>query len=721
MPGTNRRNPRLYPVWIGFGRTSATAFAAFRDLSRSRPGGRTAFQVPEFLDYQEQAHVFEGVIGGTFEDMLYTTREGTEQFDGGLVTGNLFRFLGVPALIGRTLTEEDAKPGAPPVFVMSYKMWTKRFNQDPKILGRNFVFNGVSSTLVGIMPQRFTKLGADLWKPVTMDRADPVASRRYYMFQARLKPGITVQQAEAQVGVIAQRLAKVYPDNYPKKFGVKIVSWVDSLVGQFRKTLYTLAAAVCLLLLIACVNVANMLLARATAREKEMAIRSSLGASRARLVWQLLFESFLLALAGTAVGCLFAYFGIKALVTAIPLGLIPQEAVIRLNPQVLLFSLGVSVVTAVLFGLAPALQTARRDLVEPLKDTSKGVTGGCRRGRLRNALVVLEVALSLVLLAGAGLLMRSFVKLQTVDLGFNPNNILVARLPLPQGQYKTAASKHQFFRQLLPRLQALPGVVAATETTTLPPYGGIRSEIDIPGKTHSEKWETIFQLCSEGYFPTLGLRLVRGRLLTEVEVNDARRVAVINQTLANRYFGSDDPIGRRILVRTAVEPMTLLNAVRREIWSVDRSVALTFTGSLTEYLKRFSYAEPQFGLVVMGFFAGVGLVLVALGVYSVLAYTVSRQTQEIGIRMALGAGSADVLRMVMRLGLRLVVLGLALGLLVTLAATRVLASQLWGISAQDPVTLAGVAAVIAAAGISACYFPARRATRVDPMVALRYE
>ena len=222
---------------------------------------------------------------------------------------------------------------------------------------------------------------------------------------------------------------------------------------------------------------------------------------------------------------------------------------IRLNPQVLLFSLGISVVTAVLFGLAPALQTARRDLVEPLKDTSKGVTGGFRRGRLRNALVVLEVALSLVLLAGAGLLMRSFVKLQTVDLGFNPNNILVARLPLPQGQYKTAASKHQFFRQLLPRLQALPGVVAATETTTLPPYGGMRSEIDIPGKTHSEKWDTIFQLCSEGYFPTLGLRLARGRLLTEVEVNDARQVAVINQTLANRYFGSDDPIGRRIRLK----------------------------------------------------------------------------------------------------------------------------------------------------------------------------
>ena len=598
---------------------------------------------------------------------------------------------------------------------------------------------------------------------------------RFFMFQARLKPGVNLQQAEADISVIAQRLAQVYPKNYPKKFTVKVVSWVDSLVGRFRRTLYTLAAAVGLLLLIACTNVANMLLARATAREKEMAIRSSLGASRTRLVRQLLIESFLLALAGAAVGCLFAHFGIKALVTAIPDGLIPREAVIQLNVPVLLFSLGVAISTAVVFGLAPALQTAKRNLVDALKDSGRGVTDSFRRGKLRSALVVVEVALSLVLLAGAGLLMRSFVKLQTVDLGLKPDNILVARLPLPRGQYETAAAKRQFFRQVLARLHALPGVLAAAETSSLPPYGGIGSDIDIPGKTHSERWNAIFQLCSEGYLPTLGLRLVRGRLpdrgrsergpqgrgrqsdsgepLSRSEDAIGHRIkfnlleTLPDSRVENPVFeivgvvadaknqGIQEPpmpevfvpytvtgaFERGILVRTANDPATMLNSVRREIWAIDRNVALTLTGSLTDYLKQFSYAEPRFGLVVLGVFAAVGLALVGLGVYSVIAYTVSRQTHEIGIRMALGARRADVLSLVMRMGLRLIGLGLAAGMLVTLAVSRVLTSQLWGVSPHDPVTLCGVVAVVAIAGLCACYFPARRATRVDPMVALRHE
>jgi putative ABC transport system permease protein len=746
-----------------------------RDAASSRPGGRTFFQTPEFLDYQEQNHVFDEVIGGTFEDVLRTTGEGTEQFTGGGVTGNTFRFLGVPALFGRTITPDDAKPGAPPVFVMAYKMWVKHHNMDPSIVGQTFVLNGVPTTLVGIMPMRFTKLGADLWKPLTLDRANPEINRRYFMFQARLKPGVTLPQAQADIEVIARRLAEVYPKNYPKQFTVQIVPWVDSLVGQFKKTLYTLAAAVGLLLLIACSNVANMLLARAAAREKEMAIRASLGAGRWRLIRQLLLESLLLALGGVLVGCLFSYAGIQGLVPLIPDGLIPREAVIRLNLPVLLFSLGVAVLTALLFGLVPAFQAAKRDVVEPLKDSGRGVSGGFRRGKLRNTLVVVEVALSVLLLAGAGLLMRSFVKLQRVDLGFNPDNILVARLPLPRGQYKTPESKQQFFRQLLQRLHALPGIVAATETTTLPPYGGISSEIDIPGKTHSERWDAIFQLCSEGYFPTLGLRVIRGRPLSEVEVNDARKVAVVNQTLVSRYFGQEDPLGKRIkinmletlpespvsnpvfeivgvisdaknqgiqeparpemfipytvtgafergiLVRTATAPLSLLDSVRREIWAVDRGVALTLTGALNDYLKQFSYAEPRFSLILLGIFAGVGLVLVAIGVYSVIAYTVSRQTHEIGIRMALGASRADVLRIVIHMGLTLVVLGLAAGLLASLGATRVIASQLWSVSPHDPVTLSLVVAVVAIAGLAACYFPARRATRVDPMIALRYE
>ena len=745
------------------------------DTANSRPGGRNFFQTPEFLDYQEQNHVFQEIIGGTYEDVLYDSGDGTEQFAGGLVTPNTFRFLGVPALMGRGISPDDAKPGAPPVFVMSHKLWGKRFNFDPSILGRTFVLNGAPRTLVGIMPQRFTKLGTDVWMVRPMDRGNPQTSRQFWNFQAKLKPGVTVQQAQADIEVIARRLATVYRDNYPKNFSVQIVSWVDSLVGQFRKTLYTIAAAVALLLLIACSNVANMLLARASAREKEMAIRSSLGANRLRLIGQLLMESLLLALGGVAVGCLFSYAGIQGLVALLPDGLIPREAQIRLNIPVLLFSLGAAMISAVVFGLAPALQTAKKDLVEPLKDSGKGVSGGFRRGRLRNALVVIEVALSLVLLSGAGLLMRSFIRLQQVDLGFNPENILSARLPFPRGQYKTAVEKQRFYQQLLSRLRALPGVVAATETTTLPPYGGIRSEIDIPGKTHADKWQSIYQLCSEGYFPTLQLRLLRGRVLSEIEVNSARKVAVVNQSLATRFFGNEDPLGRfikikmletlsespvkdplfevigviadaknqgihdppmpemfvpytvtgafdrGILVRTSVPPLTLLTDVRREIWALDRNVATTFAGTLKDFLMQFSYAEPRFSLVLLGIFAFVGLVLVALGVFSVIAYTVSRQTHEIGIRMALGAGHADVLRMVLRMGFQLLASGVALGVAVSYGVTGIMAGQLFGVSPRDPLTLAAVVAVVIVAGAAACYFPARRATRVEPLVALRYQ
>ncbi len=745
------------------------------DTASGRPGGRTYYQAPEFLDYQEQNHVFEEVIGGTFLDVLYDNGDGMEQFQGSYVTPNTFRFLGVPALLGRGIAPDDARPGAPPVFVMAYKLWIKRFNQDRSILGKTFVLNSVPTTLVGIMPQRFTKLGAEVWMAKTMNRSDPQDSRDYWNFQAKLKRGVTIQQAQADIEVIAHRLAQVYPKNYPKNFSVQIISWVDSLVGQFRKSLYTIAAAVALLLLIACSNVANMLLARATTREKEMAIRSSLGASRLRLLGQLLIESFLLALAGAIVGCLFSYAGIKGLVALIPDGLIPREAQIRLNLPVLLFSLGTAVFTAVLVGLVPALQAARKNLVEPLRDAGKGVSGGFRRGRLRSMLVVVEVALSVVLLSGAGLLMRSFVRLQQVDLGFNPDNILFARLPFPRGQYKTVAEKQRFFRALLPRLQALPGVVAATETTTVPPFGGIRSDIEITGKTHAEKWEAIFSLCSEGYVPTLQVRLLRGRTLSEMEVNSARKVAVVNQTLVNKFFGHEDPIGRlvkinmlenfpdspvkdpvfeiigvisdvrnqglrdpampevlapftitgtfdrAILVRTSVPPMTMLNNIQLEIWAVDRNIALSFAGSLQGYMMQFMYAEPRFSVILLGVFAGVGLVMVAIGVFSVIAYTVSRQTREIGIRMALGAGRADVLRMVLRAGLQLLGMGVGVGLLVSFGVTRVIASQLLGVSPRDPVTLGSVVAVVAVVGLAACYFPARRGTRVDPMVALRYE
>ena len=761
-------------VMAPFPYREANRIAAFNihNLDEGRPGGRSALKAAEYLEYRAQNHVFDEDIGGGNSDVLWTTREGTEQFDGAYVTPNTFDFLGVPALLGRTLTSSDARPDAPPVFVMSYKMWQRRFHRDSAILGQSFVLNGKPATLIGIMPKRFTKRGADLWQPIDLNAAD---DEKWFIFQARLKPGVSLKQAEADLLPIAQRWAKDHPKDYPKRFSVEVSSYADSIVGPFKKTLFTLGAAVALLLLIACVNVANMLLARATARDREMAIRAALGAGRWRVARQLLVESLMLGIGGAVLGAALAFAGIKALMAFIPDGTIPQEAEIGLNAPVLLFSLGLAVTTSLLFGLAPAWQLCRRNIVEPLKDSGRGVSGGFRRNRLRNVLVVVEMALSLVLLTGAGLMIRTFAALQHVDLGFNPEKILVARLPFPRGQYTTAVEKQRFFGQLLPRIKALHGVVEATETSTLPPYGGIRSDVEIPGKTHSERWQAIYQLVSEGYFRTLDARLVRGRLLEEAEVMGARKVAVVNQVLAAKYFGQEDPIGRQIqikhlsslpnspianpvfeivgvlrdmknqgiqepvqpeimipytvtgnfergiLVRTAGNPMPLLDPVRREIWAVDHNVALTMTRTLEDFLSDFSYAQPRFVLLVLGVFAAIGLVLVAIGVYSVIAYTVARQTREIGIRMALGAGRSNVITMVLRMGLWLIAAGLTVGLGASLVVNKVIASELWGVSPRDPATFLVVGFVVLAAGVAACWFPAMRATRVDPLVALRFD
>ena len=747
------------------------------DATNPQPFGRGVLRTPEFLDYVEQTQVIEEAIGGIPTDVLMTVDGGTEQVTGGFVTPNTFDFLGVNALAGRTLHTADGESGAAPVAVMAHKMWVKFFNGDANVVGRTLVLNGVPRTIVGVMPARFTKLAADLWIPVKLSRADPEIQNRFYVFQARLKPGVTLEQARADLDAVAHRVAAAYPQNYPQKFDTIVIPWVDSIVGPFKSTLLIMSAAVGLLLLIACFNVAIMLLARATARGREMAVRASVGASRGRLVGQLLIESLLLAIAGAVLGCLFAYLGIRGVVPLIPEGSIPREVVISLNTRVLLFSLAAAVSTVVLFGLAPALQTARHDIVQPLRQSGKGAGGGSRGGGLRHGLIVVEIALSLVLLAGAGLLIRSFVKLQQVDLGLNPDNLLFARVPFPPGdRYRSAADVQQFFQQLLPRLQRLPGVVAATESTTLPPYGGIGSDLEVPGRTHSEKWSGLVQLVSEGYADTLGLRIVRGRMLTETDVNGVRKVAVVNQTLVSRHLGGEDPIGREVeiaelrripdspmadprfeivgvvadvkndgirdpvlpevlvpytvagrvfmravLLRTTGAPGALLNGVRREVWAVDRGVALTDTGTLNEYLQRFTYAAPQFSLTLISVFAGVGLVLVVIGVYSVVAYAVSRQTHEIGIRMALGAQRRDVFALVVRATLTLVGIGVVLGIGGSVAVSRVLANQLWGVSPRDPLTLGSVVAAMLFAALVACYFPARRAMRVDPMIALRQE
>jgi putative ABC transport system permease protein len=600
------------------------------------------------------------------------------------------------------------------------------------------------------------------------------AFQQHWFLMGHLKPGVTMKEAVADLTIVANNLAKTYPTEFPKHFSVQVESLTNLVVGQFRTTLYIVLAAVGLLLLIGCGNVANLLLARATTREKEFAIRSALGANRWRLIRQLLVESVILAAGGAAVGTLLAWGGLKSLVALMPQNIIPAEAVIQLNTPVLLFTLGVAMLTALIFGLVPALKAAQKDINDPLRDSGKGISGGFRHGKLRNAVVVLEVGLSLVLLVAAGLLMRSFVALRDVKLGLQPDHVLVARLPLPVERYKTADQVTGFYRPLLQRLKALPGVVEATETSTLPPYGGIPSDIEIPGKTHAEKWNALFQLCSEGYFGVVKIQFLGGRSFTEAEVNGARKLAVVNQTFAKKFLGNENPIGRQvriarltefedavkepmfeiiglvadaknqglqdppmpeiwipytvtgssfrgILVRTAGEPMAMMNAVQHEIWATDANVAVTLTGTLESFISQFSYAGPRFGFFLMMIFGGVGLVLVTIGVYSVLAYTTARRTQEIGIRMALGAKSSDVQGMVIRMGLKLVGVGVALGLIASLAIGRVIATQLWGVSAYDPWTLVSVPIVLLITGMVACWLPARRAARVDPLVALRYE
>lgn len=747
------------------------------DTERNEPGGRAAFTGPEFLDYAEQNHSFDRVIANAGLDVLYRSGEGTERFSGHLVTPGTFEFLGMPALLGRVMQPADYEPGAPPVFVLRYKTWVNRFSADPKLLNTTFILNGTPRTLIGIMPPRFALGDADVWIPDKPSHSAKVSRNgfpQYYFMIGHLKPGISMREAEADFTVIANRLSKVYEKDYPKHFSVQLQSLTDLVVGGFKSTLFIVLAAVGLLLLIGCANVANLLLARATAREKEFAIRAALGAGRWRLVRQLLVESLLLALGGAGLGALLAWGGLKALVALMPQDVIPAEAVIRLNTPALLFALVVAVVTALIFGLAPALQVSGRDLNDPLRDSSKGSGGSTRHGRLRNAVVVFEVALSLTLLVAAGLLMRSFSALRDVHLGLQPDHILVARLPLPEDRYKTADQVAGFFRPLLLRLKSLPGVVEATETSTLPPYGGIPSDIDIPGKTHAEKWEALYQLCSEGYFPVLRIKLVEGRIFTEGEVSGARKLAVINETLRKKYFGGDNPIGqtivihgltefpdpvkepnfeitgvvadvknqglqepirpeiwvpytvtgsaaRGILVRTAKEPMSMLNAVRHEIWATDSNVALTLTGTLDGYISQFSYAGPRFSLFLMGIFGSIGLVLVTIGVYSVLAYTTERRTHEIGIRMALGAEKAHVLRLIIRAGLGLVGVGALIGLIVSLSLARVIKTLLWGVSAYDPITLVGVVLLLLTTGAVACWIPARRAAKVDPLVALRHE
>jgi putative ABC transport system permease protein len=748
------------------------------DATRSESPGRAEYSAPEFLDYVEKNRVFDLVIANASQEVLYRVGEGVERLHGVLVTPNTFEFFGLPARVGRVMQPADYEPGAPPVFVLRYKTWISHFGGDPAALNKTFVLNGVARTLIGIMPPRFGWGDGDVFLPVKPARSETrmIAGEfpPVWYLMGHLKPGATIGQAQADFTVLANQLARIYPRSYPEHFVVKIVSATDMVVGNFRATLYLTLGAVALLLLISCANLANLLLARATTREKEFAVRSALGASRWRLVRQLMVESMILSICGGLFGIALAAVGLHSIVALMPPVIIPAETEISLNLPVLVFAVGVSVLTPMIFGLLPALRSARKDVEKPLRESGKGTSGAARQGRLRDAVIVCEVALSFTLLVGAGLLMRSFVALREIGLGLQPDHVLISKLSLPTDRYKTAAQVRSFYRPLLVRLKNLPGVAEVATSNALPPYGGFTSEIEIPGKVHAEKWSSQFQLCSEGYFSALRIELKNGRMFTEAEVNDGRKLAVANQTFIHKYFGNENPIGqhvrlsdlvdfpdrvqnpsfeivgvvadtrnqglqeapqpelwlpytvtgsgqRGIFVRTENDPMSMVDSVRHEVWATDGSVPITLTVSLENYIHLQSFAGPRFGFVLMSVFAGVGLVLVSIGVYSVVAYATARRTQEIGIRMALGASRSDALKLVLGMGMRVIVLGVLIGLVISLAVSGALASELWQISTHDPLTIAGVAVLLFGVGMLACWIPARRATSIEPTMALRHE
>ncbi|HJZ70711.1 MAG TPA: ABC transporter permease [Vicinamibacterales bacterium] len=729
------------------------------------------FPAAEFLDYQEQAQVFEDVVGTSLEGMQWVHENGADRLMIGWMTPNGFGFLGVEPMLGRVFGGADVAPGAPLIGVMNHRAWVRLFAADPGVLGRALMLNGQAITIVGVMPPRFEWNIADLWVPAAMSRADdPQSPRGTRAFQAHLKPGVSVAEAEAQLTVIAARRAAAHPAEYPPHFRMGVIKVIDWVVREFRGVLYTLFGAVTLLLLIACCNVANMLLARGMVREREIGIRAAIGASRGRIVRQLLVESALLAAGGLVAGCLLAYAGIAALAGYMPRQGVPWETEIRLDAPVLVFAMIAAAIATITFGLFPALQSARRDLAS---GTNLGgrTTAGRRQARLRGGLVIAQVALSIVLLLGAGVLMRTFVKLVNADLGFNPANLLVIGVAFPPRQNASPADQLRFYRQALERVGSIPDVRSVAVGY---PFGGMGSVLQVPGLTIPQDASAALTFCSERLLDTLDIPLLRGRQFAALEVEQAHHVAIVNETLAKRYFGDVDPIGRTVrlprlaalplpvadptleivgvvrdisnngpreppmpqvflpftlrgpaglgfVARTSGDPLRVLDAARREIQAIDPQVALVSPEPLDSQMQRVFYARPRFSLLVLGIFACTGIVLVGFGVYGVLAYTVSQQSREIAIRVALGGARGDVIRMVLRTGLTLIGVGLAAGLGIGAATNRLLASQLWNTSAHDPLTLAVTVAVVCGIGLLACWIPARRAVSIQPIAALRQE
>ena len=723
-----------------------------------------------FQNWQKQSTSFEQ-IAAAWDSRATISGEGAEPEDvqAQRVTWTFFPALGVQPLIGRGFAADEDRPGGDLVIVLSHQLWRSRFGGNPAIVGQQATVSGRLYTVIGVMPAGFHFLNAEVqaWLPLAIDPViDYRKSGRFLRTFGRLKSGVTIQQAQAEMSGIAGQLAQEFPE-YNRGWDVNVLPIHEQVVGDIRPVLLVLVAAVAFVLLIACANVANLLLARAAARHKELALRAALGASRFRLVRQMLTESVLLSLIGGVFGVFLAYWGVRIVVAFGPNN-IPRLREVGIDPRVLAFTFGVSIITGILFGLLPALQASRPGLNDALKEGARGSTG--RRARVfRNVFVVAEVSLALVLLIGASLMMRSFFHLHQVKPGFISENVLTMRVQLPMAKYPEAPQRANFFKEARDRIATLPGVQSVGAINFLPLNGPASNTIfNIDGRPELPNEQapgTEVRVVTPNYFNAMGIPLIRGRAFDERDDADSR-VLVINDTLARRFFPNEDPIGKRLtiswnpkvsdeiigvvgdiresaleaeahaaiywphpreayqfmnlIVRTAGDPRQIASAAQKEIRAIDPDQPVADVWTMSEVVSR-SMARPRFNTLLLATFAGIALILASVGIYGVMNYSATQRTQEIGIRMALGAKPFDILRLVVGHGMKLTGAGVLLGVIASLALTRVMSNLLFGITATDLSTFFGVSAALTLVALVANYIPARRATRVNPVVALRYE
>jgi putative ABC transport system permease protein len=748
-------------------------------LSKHGQTGWIWYTIPDYLEIKANAKTVEDAFLAVDHPFI-VTHGLPEQVKGIAFSPDAFGFMGVPAIIGRLFGPADIPaPQAPPhIAVLSYRFWHRHFNGDPGIVGKTIELDHEPYAILGVVPPRFTWSDADVYFPLAMtpDARIPVP------LMLRIKPGTGLEALNAELQAMTERFARRDPSVYPKQFRMHVQRLNDWLLGKFQGTLLILLAAVGFLLLIACGNVSILLLARASVRQKEIALRSALGASRARVLQQLLTESVALSLAGGLLGVVLAYRGVPAMVALMPEYSVPHEAAIAVNGVVVLFTFSVSVITGILFGMAPAVQLARQDLRDAMQESGRGVAGSVRAGRTRSLLIVSEVALTVVLLAGAAVAIRGFVALIQTRLGYDPTNVLSLRLLIRDGAYTGWEARAGFYRRVMEQLRNTPGVRSVAATFTgLPPWIGWRGEFEIEGHLKDQPQPLLTELTSEDYFATLHIPMLRGRTFSEAEVQRGTHVAVINEQMARQYWpGGGDPIGARLhvpslnfkghpkilnppghtdwveivgvaatarnrglseiakpamyipytvvvapgctfLVRTEGDPHKLVNTLRERVRAVDPDQPVLSALTLDEVLTQQDRAYPQFSTTLFSIFAAVGLLLAATGLFSVVSFVVARRTHEFGIRMALGAQSGDILRLISGMTARLILTGILIGLAASLALSRVTAKYVDGWDPRDPLAFASVATVLLVVALAASWIPARRAMAIQPSAALRHE